>query len=106
MILDSTLISFEDLTCSYLPSQLAAGAVWIARRTVGRNSWSPTLLKYSEYCEEDVKPVARAILRAKDRIHADLVGLQKKYSKTKYGKVSEVKLASMDNDGDDESYEE
>ena len=59
-ILDGTLQSYQLL--HYLPSQLAAAAVFIARRSVGRNSWSPTLLKYAEYCEEEVIPVARAIL--------------------------------------------
>ncbi|KAG7340595.1 cyclin-like protein [Nitzschia inconspicua] len=112
MILDSTLISFERLTCRFLPSQLAAGAIMAARRTVGRYDWSPTLLQYSQYCEEDVKPVAKAILQAKDSIHSDLVALQKKYSKNKYGKVSEVELASMEEEVcddyhyDDESYED
>jgi Cyclin, C-terminal domain len=112
MILDSTLLSFAGLTCKYLPSQLAAGAVMAARRTLGRYDWSPTLLQYSQYCEEDVIPVAKAILRAKDGIKTDLIALQKKYSKTKYGKVSEVELASMDKElsdkeeSDDEDHQE
>ena len=55
-ILDGTLQSYEML--EYLPSQLAAAAVFIARRTVGRQAWSPTLLKYSHYTEEQITPVA------------------------------------------------
>jgi hypothetical protein len=39
-LLDGTLQSYSLL--HYLPSQLAAAAVFIARRTVGRNGWSPT----------------------------------------------------------------
>jgi G2/mitotic-specific cyclin-B, other len=96
MILDSTLITFEDLTCRYLPSQIAAGAILVARRTLGRYDWSPTLVQYSKYGVEEVKPVARAILRAKDKINPDLVALKKKYSKSKFGRVSEIHLASLE----------
>merc|ERR1712194_932311 len=59
-ILDGTLQSYELL--HYLPSELAAASVLIARRCVGRNTWSPTLLKYAHYAEEEVIPVARAVL--------------------------------------------
>jgi G2/mitotic-specific cyclin-B, other len=106
MILDSTLITFEGLTCRYLPSQIAAGAVLLARRTVERYDWSPTLVQYSKYCEEDVRPVARVIIRAKDKMNPDLVALKKKYSKTKFGKVSEVTLASLDELSADENDED
>jgi hypothetical protein len=98
MILDSSLLSFSELSCRFLPSQLAAGAILIARRTVGRYDWSPTLLQYSDYSEEDVKPVARAILGAKQNLNPDLKALQKKYSKTKYGRVSEITLPSMEDE--------
>src|SRR5210317_296223 len=62
-ILDGTLQSYHML--HYMPSQLAAASIMIARRVVGRNSWSPTLLKYAEYREEDIRPVARAIVAEK-----------------------------------------
>ena len=78
--LDSTLLSYSLL--NYLPSQLAAAAVLIARFTVGRNAWSPTLLRYAEYSEEEVLPVARAILKEKAKLdEVDyLTALHKKYS--------------------------
>ena len=62
-LLDGTLQSYHLL--NYLPSQLAAAAVFIARRVVGRNAWSPTMLKYAAYCEEQIIPVARALLNEK-----------------------------------------
>lgn len=96
MVLDSTLLTFSGLTCRYLPSQLAAGAILVARRTAGRNDWSPTLLQYSDYTEEEVRPIAKAIMQAKSRGNPELVALKKKYSKSKYGKVCEVKVATMD----------
>ena len=69
-ILDGTLQNYGLL--NYLPSQMAAAAVFLARRAAGRNSWSPTLLKYADYMEEDVVPVAKAILEAKNSSASDL----------------------------------
>lgn len=85
-LLDSTLLSYNLL--HYLPSQLAAAAVYIARRTVGRNGWSPTLLKYASYCEEEVIPIARAILNEKSSTNPDLKAVNKKYANNRYGSVA------------------
>lgn len=85
-IMDGTLQSYTLL--HYLPSQLAAAAVFISRRVVGRNGWSPTLLNYSEYCEEEILPVARAILQAKQSADPELRAVNKKYASTRYGSVS------------------
>ena len=85
-ILDGTLQSYSLL--NYLPSQLAAAAVLIARTQVGRNPWSPTLLKYALYCEEDVLPVARAILREKASTPSELKAVIAKYSTQRYGEVA------------------
>jgi len=85
-ILDGTLQSYNLL--HYLPSQLAAAAVFIARRTVGRNSWSPTLLKYAAYCEEEILPVARAVLAEKSSSSPELRAVNKKYTSSRYGAVA------------------
>ena len=82
-ILDGTLQSYNML--HYLPSQLAAAAVFIARRTVGRNAWSPTLLKYTQYREEDIKPVARAILAEKTDSSTELCAVNNKYTSSRCG---------------------
>lgn len=89
-ILDGTLQSFNLL--HYLPSQLAAASVLIARRCVGRNSWSPTLLKYANYCEEDILPVARAVLAEKSSASSELRAVNKKYSSSRYGEVARIEL--------------
>lgn len=89
-ILDGTLQSYNLL--HYLPSQLAAAAVFIARRTVGRNSWSPTLLRYAVYCEEDIIPVARAVLAEKGSSSMELRAVNKKYSSSRYGAVANTVL--------------
>lgn len=89
-ILDGTLQSYNLL--HYLPSQLAAAAVFIARRCVGRNSWSPTLLKYAVYCEEEVIPVARAVLAEKSSASPELRAVNKKYTSSRYGQVANTVL--------------
>eukprot|EP00934_Nitzschia_sp_Nitz4_P000481 Nitzschia sp. Nitz4//scaffold101_size76361//49267//50567//NITZ4_005606-RA/size76361-augustus-gene-0.14-mRNA-1//-1//CDS//3329532170//481//frame0 len=90
-ILDGTLQSYNLL--HYLPSQLAAAAVFIARRTVGRNSWSPTLLRYANYCEEEVAPVARAVLAEKNSTSPELRAVNKKYAGSRYGGVANMSLS-------------
>jgi G2/mitotic-specific cyclin-B, other len=89
-ILDGTLQSYNLMT--YLPSQLAAAAVFISRRVVGRNSWSPTLLTYSDYCEEEIIPVARAIMNERANVNPELKAVNKKYSTTRYGQVATAAL--------------
>ena len=91
-LLDGTLQCYDLL--QYLPSQLAAAVVFIARRHVGRNGWSPTLLNYSNYCEEEVIPVARAILKAKQTASSELKAVAKKYASTRYGQVSNTTIVT------------
>jgi cyclin B len=91
-ILDGTLQSY--ILLQYLPSQLAAAAIFIARRTVGRNGWSPTLLKYLKYTEEDIIPIARAILKEKSSASPELRAVNKKFSRPRYGCVSNMTISS------------
>mmetsp|Transcript_5261 Transcript_5261/g.15300 ORF Transcript_5261/g.15300 Transcript_5261/m.15300 type:complete len:387 (+) Transcript_5261:94-1254(+) len=90
-ILDGTLQSYNLL--HYLPSQLAAAAVFIARRTVGRNSWSPTLLRYAIYREEEIAPVARAVMTEKSSAAQELRAVNKKYTSSRYGGVANLALS-------------
>lgn len=90
-LLDGTLLSYNLL--HYLPSQLAAASVFLARHATGRNAWSPTLLKYADYKEEDVVPVARAILEEKSAASPDLRAVNKKYSSSKYGNIANKPLS-------------
>ena len=92
-ILDGTLQSYNLL--HYLPSQLAASAVLIARRSVGRNSWSPTLLKYAQYREEEVIPVARSVLSEKTSAPNELGAVNKKYTSNRYGGVATIPLPNI-----------
>ena len=94
MVLDSTLLSYNLL--EYLPSQLAAAAIAIARHSVGRNIWSPTLLRYAYYSQEEIVPVAQAVLAEKSQIAPDLRSVYKKYSSTRFGAVADTELISLD----------
>ena len=89
-ILEGTLQSYELL--QYLPSQLASAAVLIARMASGRNEWSPTLLKYTEYTEEDISPIANEVLKKKASASSDLRAVNEKYSSRRYGGVAKIPL--------------
>ena len=91
-ILDGTLQSYYLL--HFLPSQLAAAAVFVARKAVGRNAWSPTLLKHASYREEDILPVARAVVFSKTYCSVGLYAVDTKYAHAKYGEVSNIELPS------------
>ena len=85
-ILEVTLLSYPLLR--YLPSQLAAAAILVARNSTGRNPWSPTLLRYAQYYEEDIMPIARDILDKKSRIDSNLTAVNKKYGAKRFGRVA------------------
>jgi len=90
---DSSLTSYTLL--HYLPSQLAAAAILVARKVVGRNPWSPTLLAYSGYTEEEILPVARALLAELKGSSPELRSVFKKYSSNRYGRVALNPLPSL-----------
>ena len=90
-VLDGTLQSYNLL--QYLPSQLAAAAVFIARRTDDCNSWSPTLLKYTSYREEEITPIARAVMAATEDASAqNLRAVKDKYTNSHNGEVANIPL--------------
>jgi G2/mitotic-specific cyclin-B, other len=89
-LLDGTLQAYPLL--HYVPSQLAAACVFISRRVAGRNGWSPTLLTYSDYCEEEVIPVARALLTAKQNASKELKAVYKKYTSPRYANVADSSI--------------
>ena len=89
-ILDGTLQSYYLL--HFLPSQLAAAAVFVARKIAGREPWTPTLEKYTEYREDEVLPVARAVVAVKTFCSAGLHAVNTKYATDKFSGVSKIKL--------------
>ena len=96
-LLDGTLQNYKLL--QYLPSQLAAASVMIARKTVVGSTanatiWTSTLQYYTGYTEQEVKPVARAILKAWEKKLDKCGAVVKKHSLPKFGQIALVTLPS------------
>eukprot|EP00978_Attheya_sp_CCMP212_P023276 scaffold70918_cov41-Attheya_sp.AAC.1 len=92
-ILDGTLQSYKLM--EYLPSELAAASVMIARSCIGRNKWSSTLASYTEYSKEDILPIAHAILSEKAAKNVELISVNQKYMSDNYGAVAETVLPTI-----------
>jgi hypothetical protein len=92
-ILDGTLLSYELLR--YLPSQLAAASVLIARKAAGRNCWNTTLDRYARYSEDDILPIARAILSEQSLVPTELRAVRNKYRSTRFGSVANIAMPSL-----------
>lgn len=77
----------------YLPSVIAATAVLIARKTLKRHSWSPTLLLYTKYDEDDLALCAAdmQVYLADTSIQQQAVN--KKYQNPKFGSVSKLSIS-------------
>jgi cyclin B len=81
----------EYTMMQHLPSTIAACAVYIARKNLNRNPWSPTLLHYTKYSETDLHPCLldmSVILTPKN----DLVAVHRKFSSTKFGAVATMNI--------------
>jgi transcription initiation factor TFIIIB Brf1 subunit/transcription initiation factor TFIIB len=84
-ILELSMLSIQFI--DYMPSEIAAAAVMIARRSADRNLWSPTLLHYSGYTEEEILPIARNMIKAA-AMYPDLTSANRKYSSERKLKVA------------------
>lgn len=83
----------------FLPSVIAAASVLVARKSLNRHPWSPTLVKYTGYDEIDL---AECIHTMKDYMNeadapvapgtAVQEAAKKKYSSPKFGTVSRTPL--------------
>ena len=92
-LLDTTLLSYQLL--QYLPSQLAAAVVFLARQAIGRQAWSPWLLQHSGYLAEEIAPIARDIVSelkasssSSSSTHVGIKAVYDKYSSRRYGCVA------------------
>ena len=92
-ILDKTLQSIALLR--YLPSQLAAASVFIARQVNGRHAWSPTLLKEALYTEEEISPVAKAIQYTQLSLSSEYDAVDKKYRRVPLSCCSDAKTCDF-----------
>ena len=96
-VMDGTLLSTKLMR--YLPSEIAAACVLIARHSIGRHGWSPTLLKYAKYKEEEVAPIARVILAEYSsfaKIHPTLRGIKDKYESARFAAIAKTAVLKHD----------
>jgi hypothetical protein len=77
----------------FLPSTIAAASVLVARKTLKRHPWSPTLVKYTNYDECDLQACVDEMngaisLSATQQQQA----VYRKYSSSKFGTVAKLPL--------------
>lgn len=81
----------EYAMIKYLPSVIAAASVLVARKSLRRHPWSPTLLAYTGYDEEDLAACIQEmqmIMNASSQQQA----VVRKYSHPKFGTVAKLPL--------------
>jgi cyclin B len=86
-LVELTLQEYDML--KYLPSTIAASAVFLALKTLGKEPWTSDLATHAGYSEAALMPCVREI----NRLHkaaggAKLQAVRKKYSQEKHGAVS------------------
>lgn len=83
----------EYSVIKYLPSQIAASAVLIARISMKRHHWSPTLLKYTTWDESDLAGCVEDIRVIMTTANSQQNAVYRKYSSTKFGGVARMALS-------------
>ncbi len=94
-IAEVSLLSYEMIKEEYKPSLVAAAAVLIGRKSIGRNGWSSTLVEYSGYREEDIIHVARrmiAVMSMEFPSSMELNALKNKYGRRSKSSVADITL--------------
>ena len=76
----------------FLPSTVAATAVYIARKSLKRHPWSPTLVKYTNYDESDMAPCAESMAAFVNNANAPQQAVLRKYSSPKFGGVAKMTM--------------
>jgi cyclin B len=77
----------------FLPSAIAATAVYIARKTLKRHPWSPTLVQYTKYDEIDMAACAEEMQVFVNGSEASAqAAVYRKYSSPKFGGVGKMTM--------------
>lgn len=83
----------------FLPSVVAATSVLVARKSLNRHPWSPTLVKYTGYDEPELAACIECMKQYMTEADAPVPAgtavqqaAQKKYSSPKFGSVSKTPL--------------
>lgn len=76
----------------FLPSQIAATAVLVARKTLKLNPWSPTLLLYTTYDESDLTECLNEMYNIINNPNNKHQSVYRKYSASKYSCIATMNL--------------
>lgn len=76
----------------FLPSTIAAAVVMISRKSLRRHPWSPTLLHYTGYDEDDLAACVREIESFMNDAASNLTAVRRKYSTSRNGGVAKMPL--------------
>jgi hypothetical protein len=82
----------EYSMCKFLPSIVAATSVLVARKTLRRHPWSPTLVKYTKYDEPDLKDCVEEMKKILSNSNNQQQAVQRKYSSQKFGAVASLTM--------------
>lgn len=87
---ESSLLEYSMI--QYCPSLIAATSVMIARKSLERHAWSPTLVKYTTYDESDLEECCDAMNMYVHNDVSEHSAVRDKYSSKRFGSVSETHL--------------
>lgn len=76
----------------FFPSVIAATAVYVARKSLKRHPWSPTLVKYTNYDECDIAACAESMSTFVESITIAQEAVKRKYSSPKFGAVAKMTM--------------
>jgi transcription initiation factor TFIIIB Brf1 subunit/transcription initiation factor TFIIB len=88
-IVESALPDYSML--KYPASLLAASAVYVAMKTLGKGEWNDVMEAHTRYTEADIRPCADAMARLQRKsATASLSAVHKKYSNPKFMEVARL----------------
>jgi hypothetical protein len=75
----------------YPGSLLAASAVYVAMKTLGKGEWNEVMEAHTRYTEAEIRPCANAMARLQRKSSsASLSAVHKKYSNPKFMEVARL----------------
>ena len=88
-IVESSLPDYSML--KYPGSLLAASAVYVAMKTLGKGEWNEVMEAHTRYTEAEIRPCANAMARLQRKsASASLSAVHKKYSNPKFMEVARL----------------
>ena len=87
----------EYFMIKYLPSMVAASAVYLAMRIMNCGSWTPTMHRYTQYSEAALSNCSSDLfgLVKTARGNPQLQAVKKKYSSTKFHEVAKIPVEGI-----------